>query len=146
MIGGADYVPRPMCRDRQATDKRPLPHAARGCAKHGRKLSCATDDSPRAGEHGSISAPMLTIDDIRSIPLFSALADAELARLASTSADLHLSAGEFAVPEGGDRALYAVLAGKIEVIKTIDGIEKRLGWRLPGTIFGEVPMVFGSPF
>ncbi len=89
---------------------------------------------------------MLTIDDIRVIPLFSTLPVTELERLAQTSADLHLSAGEFAVPEGGDRALYAVLSGKIEVVKMIDGIERTLGWRLPGTIFGEVPMTFGTPF
>jgi thioredoxin reductase (NADPH) len=80
------------------------------------------------------------------IPLFSTLAVTELERLAQTSADLHLSAGEFAVPEGGDRALYAVLSGKIEVVKMIDGIERTLGWRDPGAIFGEVPMTFGTPF
>jgi thioredoxin reductase (NADPH) len=89
---------------------------------------------------------MLTIDDVRSIPLFSALPAAELERLADTAADLHLSAGEFAVPEGGDRALYAVLAGKIEVVKLFDGIERTLGWRGPGTIFGEVPIAFGTVF
>ena len=89
---------------------------------------------------------MLTTDDLRAVPLFSQLAPAELERLAQTSADVHLSAGEFAVPEGGDRALYAVLSGKIEVVKMVDGIERRLGWRLPGTIFGEVPITFGTVF
>jgi len=89
---------------------------------------------------------MLTIDDIRSIPLFSTLAETELARLARTSADLHLGAGEFAVPEGGDRALFAVLTGKIEVVKVFDGVERTLGWRVPGTIFGEVPIAFGTTF
>jgi len=89
---------------------------------------------------------MLTIDDIRAIPLFSTLAVAELERLAQTSADLHLGAGEFAVHEGGERALYAVLAGKIEVVKLVDGIERTLGWRAPGTIFGEVPIAFGTVF
>jgi thioredoxin reductase (NADPH) len=89
---------------------------------------------------------MLTIDDVRAIPLFSALPVAELERLAQTSADLRLSAGEFAVHEGGERALYAVLAGKIEVVKTFDGVERRLGWRAPGTIFGEVPLALSSPF
>jgi thioredoxin reductase (NADPH) len=39
-----------------------------------------------------------------------------------------------------------VLSGKIEVVKTIDGIERRLGFRLPGTIFGEVPIALGTPF
>jgi thioredoxin reductase (NADPH) len=89
---------------------------------------------------------MLTIDDVRTIPLFSTLPVTELERLAQTSADLHLGAGEFAVPEGGERALFAVLAGKIEVVKLVDGIERRLGWRVPGTIFGEVPIAFGMPF
>jgi thioredoxin reductase (NADPH) len=89
---------------------------------------------------------MLTIDDIRSVPLFSTRAVTELEHLAQTSADLHLGVGEFAVPEGGDRALYAVLAGKIEVVKTVDGIERTLGWRLPGAFFGEVPMTLGTPF
>jgi thioredoxin reductase (NADPH) len=89
---------------------------------------------------------MLTIDDIRAIPLFSTLPDNELEHLAHTSADLHLCAGEFAVHEGGERALYAVLAGKMEVIKTFDGIERTLGWRLPGTIFGEVPLALSCPF
>ncbi|MGB8418957.1 cyclic nucleotide-binding domain-containing protein, partial [Paraburkholderia sp.] len=88
---------------------------------------------------------MLTIDDIRAIPLFSTLPDNELEHLAHTCADLHLCAGEFAVHEGGERALYAVVSGKMEVIKTFDGIERTLGWRLPGTIFGEVPLALSSP-
>jgi thioredoxin reductase (NADPH) len=89
---------------------------------------------------------MLTIDDIRAIPLFSTLAVPELERLAQTSADLQLCAGEFAVHEGGERALFAVLSGKLEVVKTVDGIERTLGWRVPGAIFGEVPIAFGTPF
>ena len=89
---------------------------------------------------------MLTIDDVRSVPLFSTLGETELARLAETSADLHLRQGEFAVHEGGDRALYAVLSGKVEVVKVFDGIERTLGWRVPGTIFGEVPIAFGTAF
>jgi thioredoxin reductase (NADPH) len=89
---------------------------------------------------------MLTIEDVAAVPLFSGLPAAELERLASTSADLHLGPGEFAVPEGGERALFAVLTGKMEVVKTIDGIERRLGFRLPGTIFGEVPIALGTPF
>ena len=89
---------------------------------------------------------MLTPDDIAAIPLFSTLAAESLQRLARTSADLRLDPGEFAVPEGGERALYAVLSGRIEVVKTYDGVERTLGWRLPGTIFGEVPLALGTPF
>jgi thioredoxin reductase (NADPH) len=89
---------------------------------------------------------MLTVDDVRAVPLFSTLAPTQLERLAQTSADLQLEAGEWAVHEGGERALFAVLSGKIEVVKLFDGIERRLGWRVPGTIFGEVPLALGTPF
>jgi thioredoxin reductase (NADPH) len=94
--------------------------------------------------HNCLDEAILTIDDIRTIPLFSTLTGNALEHLAQTSADLHLCAGEFAVHEGGERALYAVLTGKMEVIKTFDGIERTLGWRLPGTIFGEVPLALRS--
>src|SRR3974390_1007400 len=89
---------------------------------------------------------MLTIDDIRAIPLFSKLALPELERLAQTSADLRLAAGEYAAHEGGaERALFAVLSGKMEVVKLFDGVERTLGWRVPGTIFGELPIALGTP-
>ena len=89
---------------------------------------------------------MLTADDVRAIPLFSSLSQVELERLAHVAADMQLKSGEFAVNEGGERALFAVLAGKIEVVKMFDGVERTLGWRVPGTIFGEVPLTLGTPF
>ncbi|HSC65548.1 MAG TPA: FAD-dependent oxidoreductase [Caldimonas sp.] len=89
---------------------------------------------------------MLTPDEVRAVPLFATLSDADLDRLVRTSADIRLNAGEYAVHEGGERALYAVLSGKLEVVKRFDGVERTLGWRLPGTIFGEVPLAFATPF
>lgn len=89
---------------------------------------------------------MLTPDDLASVPLFSALSATQLERVARAAADLHLDTGEFAVHERGEGALFAVLSGRIEVVKTIDGIERRLGWREPGAIFGEVPIVLGTRF
>jgi len=89
---------------------------------------------------------MLTIDDVRAIPLFSTLAVPELERIARTSADLHLGTGEYAAHAGGEeRALFAVLAGKMEVVRLFDGVERTLGWRVPGTIFGELPIALGTP-
>jgi thioredoxin reductase (NADPH) len=89
---------------------------------------------------------MLTIDDVRAVPLFSTLAGPELERLAKTSADVRLGVGEYAAHEGGEeRALFAVLAGKMEVVKVFDGIERSLGWRATGTIFGELPVALGTP-
>jgi thioredoxin reductase (NADPH) len=89
---------------------------------------------------------MLTIEDVAAVPLFSTLDADCLERLADLSADLVLNPGEWAVSEGGERALFAVLEGKLEVVKLFDGVERTLGWRGPGAIFGEVPLALGTPF
>lgn len=89
---------------------------------------------------------MFTTDEVRAIPIFSAIPVADLERLAKSAADIQLAAGEWAVHEGDERAFYAVISGKIEVLKLFDGVARTLGWRLPGTIFGEVPLALGAPF
>jgi len=90
---------------------------------------------------------MLTIAEIRTVPLFSALAESELNMIQKTSADIHLGAGEYAVHEGEtERVLFAVLSGKIEVVKSFDVVERTLGSRITGQIFGEVPIAIGLPF
>src|SRR5262249_2753502 len=92
------------------------------------------------------SPPMLTAEDVAAISLFSSLSHADCERVAQAAADLHLRPGEYAVHEGEERALYAVLSGKIEVTKRMEGVEKTIGWRVPGTIFGEVPITLGAAF
>src|SRR5215831_8878218 len=89
---------------------------------------------------------MLTTEELGSIPLFSKLPVGELEHLAARVADIQLAVGEYAVHEGEERALFAVLAGKIEVTKRFDGVERTIGWRAPGKIFGEVPIALGGPF
>jgi hypothetical protein len=42
--------------------------------------------------------------------------------------------------------LFVVVDGRIEVVKHIDGIERKIGERLPGVPFGEVPLVHGTQF
>jgi thioredoxin reductase (NADPH) len=90
---------------------------------------------------------MLSVDEVRAIPLFSGLKTEDLQRITQAAADVHLSAGEYAVHEGEDRALFAVISGKLEVTKKMQGGgEQRVGWRLPGTIFGEVPITLGTVY
>jgi len=89
---------------------------------------------------------MLTIEELATVPLFSTLPETELQQLARRAADIRLAAGEYAAHEGDERCLYVVLAGKIEVTKRIDGVEKTIGWRVPGEIFGEVPLALSGVF
>ena len=88
---------------------------------------------------------MLTPEQLAALPIFSTLYVA-LADVARAAADIHLNAGEYAVYEGEPPALFVVLEGAIEVIKLVDGIERKIGMRLPGKLFGEVPLVFGTQF
>ncbi|HKE37145.1 MAG TPA: cyclic nucleotide-binding domain-containing protein, partial [Candidatus Baltobacteraceae bacterium] len=89
---------------------------------------------------------MLTPDDVRGVPIFASLGDPELERLAKRSADIHLQPGEYVAHEGEGRALLVVLEGEASVTKSIDGIERVVGRRLPGEVFGEVPIVLGTSF
>ena len=74
---------------------------------------------------------MLTPDELAAIPIFSTLSPVALADVARAAADIYLGAGEYAVYEGEPPALFVVLEGAIEVIKLVDGVERKLGMRLP---------------
>ena len=89
---------------------------------------------------------VVTADDISRIAIFAGLAPADRERLARASADIALAPGEYAAHEGDDRALFGLLDGRIEAVKATDGIERVVGERAPGDIFGEVPIVLGTVF
>ena len=89
---------------------------------------------------------MVTPDEIGDVTIFAGLDAAARERLARVAADISLVPGEWAVPEGGDRALFAVLEGHLEVVKLIDGIERQIGERTPGEICGEIPITLGTTF
>jgi thioredoxin reductase (NADPH) len=89
---------------------------------------------------------MVTADEVAAVPVFAALAPPERERLAAAAADIALQPGEYAVDQGGERALFAVLAGRIEVVQSVDGVERPVGERRPGDVFGEVPITLGTVF
>jgi thioredoxin reductase (NADPH) len=89
---------------------------------------------------------MVTADEIADITIFAALGVAERERLSRAAADISLLPGEYAVHEGGERALFALLEGRIEAVKLVDGIERVVGERRPGDVFGEVPITLGTVF
>lgn len=78
------------------------------------------------------------------MPAFAALGQAEREQLSQAAADISLVEGEYAANEGDERALFAVLAGRLETVMTIDGVERAIGERNPGDIFGEISIVLGT--
>ncbi len=90
---------------------------------------------------------MLTVDELAAFPLFSTLQPAQLAEIAKYAADIHLAPGQYAIHEGEVAAFYAILTGKLEITKVVDGIERTFGYyRVAGQITGEVPIAYGMHF
>jgi thioredoxin reductase (NADPH) len=78
--------------------------------------------------------------------MFAPEGEAVLRTLLRDAGDISVGPGEFVVHEGDEPALYALLSGKLEVIKRIDGIERKIGERVPGAFIGEVPIIYGTAF
>jgi thioredoxin reductase (NADPH) len=89
---------------------------------------------------------MVTAEEIGAVSLFEGLDPDAQERLSRVAADILLEPGEYAANRGDDRALFALLAGHIEVVNSVDGVDSVVGQREPGDIIGEVPMVLGTPF
>jgi thioredoxin reductase (NADPH) len=89
---------------------------------------------------------VVTTEEIGGVTVFAALDEAVRERLSRAAADISLAPGEYAANEGDERALFALLEGRIEAVKLVDGIERVVGERHPGDVFGEVPITLGTVF
>jgi thioredoxin reductase (NADPH) len=89
---------------------------------------------------------LVTAEEIAGVSIFADIDPADRERLARASADITLASGEYAANPGDERALFALLEGRIEVVKIEDGIETVVGERSPGDVFGEVPITLGTVF
>jgi thioredoxin reductase (NADPH) len=89
---------------------------------------------------------VVTPEEIGAVAVFAALGPTEREQLSRAAADISLAPGEYAAHEGDERAIFAVLEGRIEAVKAVDGVERVVGERGPGDVFGEVPIVLGTLF
>jgi thioredoxin reductase (NADPH) len=89
---------------------------------------------------------MLTAEDLRPIPIFASIPTDALHDIALVAADMRLMDGEYAYNEGDEAGFFVVISGRLEVIKIIDGHERKLGERAPGQPLGEVPLTFATRF
>jgi len=88
---------------------------------------------------------MLSVEELRKIPLFTSLPPKELDYLARTVTDIHVERGDYVAHEGDSPCLVAVVEGELEVTKIIDGEERVLGDRVPGELYGETTIVLNVP-
>jgi thioredoxin reductase (NADPH) len=88
---------------------------------------------------------VITVAELRSIPLFAGVPDDEASTLASRLGDVRLRAGDWLVHEGEQPSFFLVLEGVLDLFKAVHGIERRLDEYRAGVYFGEVPLLLGSP-
>src|SRR5919197_1264659 len=80
---------------------------------------------------------MVTPDEVGQVTVFAGLDSSARERLSRAAADISLAPGEYAAHEGDERALFALLDGRIEAVKLVDGIDR---------VVGEVPITLGALF
>ncbi|MHA7987158.1 FAD-dependent oxidoreductase [Rathayibacter sp. CAU 1779] len=89
---------------------------------------------------------MITVDELRGIPVFEPLPAEPLEYLVRAVEDIRLLPGEYFAHEGDERAFFVVVEGGAEITKLVNGDEIVIGTRKPGQFFGEVPMTLSTPF
>jgi thioredoxin reductase (NADPH) len=87
---------------------------------------------------------VITADLLTHIKLFAEVPESERASIAARAADVHLHAGEFLQIEGQAPAFYGLLEGRLDVLKTLGGRDRRLLTASPGDSIGEVPLLLGT--
>jgi hypothetical protein len=84
---------------------------------------------------------------LRSVPLFSRLADAILGRMGGSFKTEEVSLGNKLIVEGEDRSKFFIIAqGQVEVLsKGVHGMDLRLALLTEGEFFGETDLVSDRP-
>src|SRR5262245_28670376 len=88
---------------------------------------------------------MVTPEELATVSVFAGLELADRQRLCRVAADISLGPGEYAVHEGDEPAIFGLLAGRIEAVKLVDGVERVIGEREPGNVLGEISITLGLP-
>ena len=87
---------------------------------------------------------MLTSPELKKIPIFSCLNDANLMWLSRQAADLHLEPGEYLLHEGEPTPFFVVLEGTTEVLKDVMGCRTEVSEHNRGDFFGELAILMAT--
>jgi thioredoxin reductase (NADPH) len=88
---------------------------------------------------------MILADELREIPIFGCLDEADRQRFAERAADVRLESGEWLVREGEVPYFFILLEGRLQLLKDILGKSTELHEYKHGDFFGEIPILLGAP-
>src|ERR1700751_3203060 len=87
------------------------------------------------------TAAMLTSSELKNIPIFSCLNEANLLWLSEQAAELHLEPGEYLIHEGEPTPFFVVMEGTTEVLKNVMGRLTEVSEQKQGDFFGELAIL-----
>src|SRR5690349_7603444 len=86
------------------------------------------------------------VDDLRAVPLFQSLSDANLCTLAQSVIKRHASAGDILCREGDPgHEMYVVLKGTVTLNKAVGDREPEIRRLESGSHFGEMALIGEAP-
>lgn len=88
---------------------------------------------------------MIHADDLKDIPIFDCLTDAQRERLARIAADIRVQKDEWLIREGDTPWFFVLLEGSLDVVKEFAGKARSVARYARGEFFGEVPILLASP-
>ena len=88
----------------------------------------------------------MSVDRLRTVALFSGLADEDMGRIAAKTQERRLQPGERLFEEGdeGDRA-FVIVGGELEILKQSGSSEVLLAVRRAGEVIGEMSLLEDAP-
>jgi thioredoxin reductase (NADPH) len=88
---------------------------------------------------------MITASEIRHLPIFACLSEADCQRFVDRAADVRLAEGEWLVRDGEVASFFVLLEGRLKLFKNVLGQDRDLTEYKAGDFFGEVPVLLGAP-
>jgi len=88
---------------------------------------------------------MIDVAELKDLPIFACLDEAEMRRFAERAADVRLQAGEWLIREGETPSFFVALDGRLQLVKDVQGRERDFYEYKQGEFFGEVPILLGAP-
>ena len=90
---------------------------------------------------------VIMLDALRQVPIFANTPDEQLRWVTEQGTEVWLSAGERLITEGEPADYwYVLLDGELRITKKMAAQEALLNTYRPGTFFGEVPILLGTPY
>ncbi len=90
---------------------------------------------------------MVTVDALRQVPLFGKLSDEQLQWLVAQGQEIWLQPGEYHRKEGDPADhVFVMLEGEVRVTEQVGNQELVLATYGPKTLFGELPILMGTPY